>query len=112
MVAVVCVAGPMDGLRFEEEQPPQVYARQEDGGVYLRDGEAADGAVRMSFVSAELLARHPVTIGYALDGSTLGEAAAAVAFLRLFGHGDHAPVFARVGRGGRVVGMQSNPRPR
>lgn len=105
MVICTCHGGPLDGLTFEADDPPPVYARPTDGAVYFRDT-----ATDYAHVSAERLARNPITIGYALDGSVLGELATGIVHLRLFGHGDHAPVYARAGRGGRVVGIQSNPR--
>lgn len=104
MVTCWCVGGPLDGLRFEEEQPPPVYARVEDRAVYFHNGGG-----EYVHASAERLARHPVTIGYALDGSVLGELATGLAHLRLFGHGDGAAVYARTRSRGRVAGIQSNP---
>lgn len=110
MVTCRCVGGPLDGLVFEDAAPPPVYARTDVGEVYILD-DSPDADEGLYFhVSAELLARYPVTMGYALEGSTLGELERGVRFLRLFGHGDHAPLFARVGRGGRVVGIQSSTR--
>lgn len=104
------VGGPMDGLVAEQDETPPVYAREDVGEVYVLDDAAEPGEAVYAHVSAELLARYPVTMGYALDGSTLAELERGVRFLRLFGHGDSAPLYARAGAGGRVVGIQSNPR--
>lgn len=110
MVTCTCRGGPLDGLSFEEEQPPPVYARADVGEVYLLDSAAADGVVDYVHVSAELLARHPVQVGYALESSTLVELERAIAFVKLFGHGSPAPLYARADMRGRVVGIQPNPR--